>query len=78
MTILQTAPIKPKTKNVSQTESINENHKKEFLEQFSALGQRLEEYRKKNGIPEEPFTMDEIVAEVKKVRAEMYAKGQNY
>ncbi|MDR1142572.1 MAG: hypothetical protein LBL62_12845 [Planctomycetaceae bacterium] len=78
MTILQTAPTKPKTKNVPKTESVNENRKREFLEQFSALGKRLEEYRKKNGIPEEPFTMDEIVAEVKKVRAEMYAKGQNY
>jgi hypothetical protein len=58
--------------------TVNEKRKREFLEQFSALGQRLAEYRKKNGIPEEPFTMDEIVAEVKKVRAEMYADEQNY
>jgi hypothetical protein len=61
-----------KSKNYHKMQTTNP--KKEFFEQFSALGKRLEEYRKKNGIPEEPFTMDEIVAIVKEVRAERYAK----
>jgi hypothetical protein len=38
------------------------------------LGQRLEKYRKENDIPEEPFTMEEIVAVVKEVRAEKYVE----
>jgi hypothetical protein len=75
MTILQTTPIKPNTKNVPKTESIKENHRKEFFEQFSVLGQRIEKYQAEQGNPE-PLSMNEIVAVVKEVRAERYAKQQ--
>jgi hypothetical protein len=75
MTILQTAPTNLKTKNVPKTESINEKRKREFLEQFSALGQRIEKYQAEQGNPE-PLSMDEVVALVKEVRAERYAEQQ--
>jgi hypothetical protein len=54
--------------------TVNEDSHKNFRRKLNGLGQQLLEYRQKNGIPEEPFSMEEIVAEVKKVRAERYAK----
>ncbi|GHT13029.1 hypothetical protein FACS1894170_08560 [Planctomycetales bacterium] len=74
MSTLQMKVPKPvRQKLPTSAESVRENRKKEFLEQFEALGRRIEKYQAEQGNPEPP-SMEEIVAIVKEVRAERYAK----
>ena len=58
-------------------ESENEEEGLSAQEEFLRLGRDIDAWRKSQGLPEEdPMTMEEIVALVKEVRAERYARQQ--
>ena len=62
----------PAPQNIAEAEEEESN-----IEWFRGWCRRCNEWRAQEGLPyEDPITMEEIVAIVKEVRAEMYAEEQ--
>ena len=74
---LQVEIVHPKAerilKELAAVELIRIGKRESFRTRFERLSQSIRQHQEKHGMPE-PLSMEEITKEVKKVRAERYAK----
>ena len=63
-------------KELAAVELIRIGKKESFRTRLDRLSQSVKRHQEKHGSPE-PMSMDEITTEVKKVRAERYAKRKS-
>ncbi|MCL2304770.1 MAG: hypothetical protein FWC43_05445 [Planctomycetaceae bacterium] len=74
---LQVEIVNPKAerilKELAAVELIRIGKRESFRTRLDRLSQSIERHQEKHGMPE-PLSMEEITEEVKKVRAERYAK----
>jgi hypothetical protein len=78
MTTLQVRVINPKANNMlkemASLQLIEVIKSETPLEWYRKWAKQANERQRRSRLPDEPLTMEEIVAEVKQVRAERYAK----
>jgi hypothetical protein len=78
METLQVTLLNPKAKNLltemASLELIEITKPETSLEWYRKWVKQANKRQRQNHLPDEPMTMDEIVALVKEVRAERYAK----
>jgi hypothetical protein len=76
---LQIELVHPKAerilKELAAVELIRIGKQESFRTRLDRLSQRVKRHQDKHGAPE-PMSMEEITKEVKKVRAQRYAKGE--